>query len=337
MRLGLRYDMRVPEFGAPPAGLYAAAVEQCAWADQLGFDYVHLAEHHGAEDGYCPSPLILGAAIASATRNLQLRFSALVVTMHDPLRLAEDLAVLDLISGGGRIRVIAGIGYRPHEFAMFGVDFAQRARQFEQKLEVLRQAWTGEPFAYRGTTVRVTPTPCTPGGPAIYLGGSAVPSARRAARLGYGYCPTSEELYEVYERECAKLGRPAPEPFSRQGPVFLHVTDDPDRDWPALAPHIVHATNLYAQWARERPDDTSNGLWREVSGVEDLKADPNIWVVTPEECVRRARRLRADDELRFHPLLGGLPPEVSWRSLRLFADEVLPCLERARAAVPAAS
>src|SRR6266536_3793764 len=198
MRLGLRYDMRVPEFGAPPAGLYAAAVEQCAWADQLGFDYVHLAEHHGAEDGYCPSPLILGAAIASATRNLQLRFSALVLTMHDPLRLAEDLAVLDLISGGGRIRVIAGIGYRPHEFAMFGVDFAQRARQFEQKLEVLRQAWTGEPFAYRGTTVRVTPTPCTPGGPAIYLGGSAVPSARRAARLGYGYCPTSEELYEVY-------------------------------------------------------------------------------------------------------------------------------------------
>jgi alkanesulfonate monooxygenase SsuD/methylene tetrahydromethanopterin reductase-like flavin-dependent oxidoreductase (luciferase family) len=327
VKIGLRYDMRAPAFGAPATELYAAAVEQCAWADRLGFDYVHLAEHHAAEDSYCPSPLILAAAIASRTDRIELHFSALVVTMHDPIRLAEDLAVLDVITGGGRISVTAGIGYRPLEFELFGVDYRTRAQRFEQALGVLRDAWSGNEFSYRGATVRVTPAPVTPGGPPVHLGGSAIPSARRAARLGYGYRPTSEHLYETFQRECRELGRPAPEPFSRHVPAFVYVTEDPDRDWPILAPHVLHASNLYARWARERPNAPANGPWRELSGVADLKADPNLWVITPEECVRRARELRGIDELRFHPLLGGLPPELSWRSLKLFEAKVLPNLD----------
>jgi alkanesulfonate monooxygenase SsuD/methylene tetrahydromethanopterin reductase-like flavin-dependent oxidoreductase (luciferase family) len=291
---------------------------------------VHLAEHHAAEDSYCPSPLILAAAIASRTVRIELHFSALVVTMHDPIRLAEDLAVLDVITGGGRISVIAGIGYRPLEFELFGVDYRTRAQRFEQVLSVLRDAWSGNEFSYRGATVHVTPAPVTPGGPPVYLGGSAAPSARRAARLGYGYRPTSEHLYETFQRECRELGRPAPEPFSRHIPAFVYVTEDPDRDWPILAPHVLHASNLYARWARERPNAPDNGPWRELSGVADLKADPNLWVITPEECVRRARELRSIDELRFHPLLGGLPPELSWRSLKLFEAKVLPNLDTTR-------
>jgi alkanesulfonate monooxygenase SsuD/methylene tetrahydromethanopterin reductase-like flavin-dependent oxidoreductase (luciferase family) len=324
MRLGLRYDMSAPAFGAPTTELYAAAVKQCAWADKLGFDYVHLAEHHAAEDSYCPSPLILAAAIASRTERIELRFSALVVTMHDPVRLAEDLAVLDVITGGGRISVTAGMGYRPLEFGLFGVDYETRAQRFEHVLGVLRDAWSGKEFSHRGVTVRVTPAPVTPGGPPVYLAGSAAASARRAARLGYGYRPVSEQLYETFQRECRELGAPAPEPFSRHAPAFLYLTEDPDRDWPLLAPHVLHASNLYAQWARERPNAPTNGYWRELSGIADLKADPNLWVITPEECVRRARELRSTDELRFHPLLGGLPPELSWRSLTLFEAKVLP-------------
>jgi alkanesulfonate monooxygenase SsuD/methylene tetrahydromethanopterin reductase-like flavin-dependent oxidoreductase (luciferase family) len=327
MKLGLRYDMRAPALGAPATALYAAAIEQSAWADHLGFDYVHLAEHHGAEDNYCPSPLILGAAIASRTKTIELHFSALVVTMHDPIRLAEDLAVLDLITGGNRISITAGIGYRPLEFDMFGVDFERRAERFEEILRVLHEAWSGKAFSYRDTIVQVTPPPVTPGGPPIFLGGSAIRSAKRAARLGYGYRPTSEVLYEAYERECQKVGGLAPEPFSRQGPAFLYLTDDPERDWPIVAPHVLHASNLYAQWARERPNATDNGTWQELSSIEDLKADPNLWVITPEECLARTQELRSDDELRFHPLLGGLAPELSWRSLELFASDVLPHIE----------
>ena len=336
MKIGLRYDMRAPDLGpgsASASALYAAAVEQCVWADERGFDTVYLAEHHGAEDNYCPSPMILAAAIAGATKNIELHFSALCITMHQPLRLAEDLAVLDLIAGPGRILITAGIGYRPHEFEMFGVDFPNRAKIFEATLEVLQQAWTGEPFEFEGKTVRVTPKPGSPNGPTIYIGGNAKPSARRAARLGLGYRPATKELYEYYQEECSKLGRPTPEPFPEHGPAFVYVTEDPEKSLAQIAPHLVHASNMYAQWAKERGNVTVNGYWQEKEGIESIKAYPAMWILTPEEAVERCRALNDDYELRLHPLLGGLPPELSWQSLELLADKVLPQLTPTPAAV----
>ncbi|HWD03506.1 MAG TPA: LLM class flavin-dependent oxidoreductase [Amycolatopsis sp.] len=327
MKIGLRYDMRAPDLGpgsAAPAALYEAAVEQVVWADEKGFDAVYLAEHHGAEDNYCPAPMILAAAMAGATRSIALHLSALCVTMHHPLRLAEDLAVLDLVAGSGRLLVTAGMGYRPHEFEMFGVDHADRAQVYEQALEVLAKAWTGEEFVFGGTKVRVTPKAASPGGPTLYIGGNAKPSARRAARLGLGYRPASKELYEYYEGECAKLGLPAPEPFPAHGPAFVHVTEDPERTLAQLAPHLVHASTMYARWAGERSGTKSNGYWAELDGVASIKADPNMWIVTPAEAVERLASLPPDYELRLHPLLGGIPPELAWESLRLLADQVLP-------------
>ena len=332
MKIGLRYDMRAPDLGpaAPsPAELYAAAVEQVRWADARGFDAVYLAEHHGAEDGYCPSPLVLASALAGSTRTITLHLSALCITLHHPLRLAEDLAVLDLLAGAGRLLVTAGMGYRPHEFAMFGVEYADRAAVYERNLDILRRAWSGEAFDRDGAAVRVTPSPATPGGPTVYVGGTGRRSARRAARLGLGYRPSSRELYAYYESECARLGRPRPEPFPEHGPAFVHVTDDPERDLTRLAPHLVHASNLYARWAGERGAGAANGYWSAQDGVESLRADPAMWVLTPEELVDRCRVLPPDYELRLHPLLGGIAPELSWQSLELLADRVLPALEPA--------
>lgn len=324
--------MRAPDLGpgSPTASeLYATAVEQCQWADGLGFETVYLAEHHGAEDGYCPAPMTLGAAIAGGTEKIAIHFSALCITMHHPLRLAEDLAVLDLIAGPGRVLITAGMGYRPLEFEMFGVDYPNRAEVYESTLEVLRRAWTGEEFEFEGRTVRVTPRPGTPDGPTIFIGGNAKPSARRAARLGLGYRPASRELYEYFQQQCVELGRPAPEPFPEHGPAFLFVTEDPERSLQQIGPHLEHASNLYAQWGKERSRGSDNAYWAQKDGVESIRADPNMWILTPDEAVRRCRELPEDFELRMHPLLGGLPPELSWESLELFRDRVLPTLRRA--------
>src|ERR1700749_3884231 len=114
MRLSLRYDMRAPAIGAPAEVLYAASLDQCEWADKLGFDTVYLAEHHGADDGYCASPIVQLASIAGRTSRMRLPLSALLPVLHNPLRLAEDLATLDIISRG-RVDITAGLGYRPHE------------------------------------------------------------------------------------------------------------------------------------------------------------------------------------------------------------------------------
>src|SRR5215469_12722313 len=107
----LAFDMRAPDFGADPVALYRAAVEQSAWADRHGFSSVTVMEHHATTDGYLPSPIVLGSAIAGVTKAVDVRLSLILLPLYDPLRAAEDLAVLDLVSEG-RLRLTVGLGYR---------------------------------------------------------------------------------------------------------------------------------------------------------------------------------------------------------------------------------
>jgi alkanesulfonate monooxygenase SsuD/methylene tetrahydromethanopterin reductase-like flavin-dependent oxidoreductase (luciferase family) len=325
LKLTLRYDMRGPAIGAPLDELYEACLDQCEWADRLGFDMVYFGEHHGAEDGYCPYPVLLAGAAAARTSRITLHVSALVVTLHDPLRLAEDLALVDLMSRG-RLMVTMGIGYRPHEFEMFGVDPSQRVAIMEETVDTLRKAWTGEPFQFRGRTVRVTPRPYQKDGPKLIMGGSTHASARRAARSGLDYYPGHPDFYETYKAERKALGLPEPEPMAKWGPNALYVTHDPERAWAEVGPHILYTTNSYAEWATERGSGATT--YKPVQKVEDLKAFPNFQVVTPEQAIAYARTLGPDGRLSIQPLIGGLPPEIAWRSLDLFERQVMPGLRR---------
>lgn len=327
MQLNLRYDMNSPSFGAPHPALYRTAIEQAAWADKLGFTQVFLAEHHGAEDGYCPSSMVQAASIFAVTQRIFVHLSALVVTMHDPLRLAEDLAVLDNISNG-RIWLTAGMGYRPHEFEMFGKDITKRLGLMNKALDTLKKAWGGEPFEYEGRMVRVTPKGVQPGGPKIYMGGSTDKSAIRAAKGGYQYFPGHPGLWDLYAEERAKLGFPPPEPIVKSIASFLYITDNPERDWPRVAPHVAYATNTYAEWAKERGGGDT--LYKAAETVDALKAMPNIKVLTPEQCFEWLKTQPANAGINFHALLGGLDPDLSWASLLLFEKEVLPRLVDAR-------
>jgi alkanesulfonate monooxygenase SsuD/methylene tetrahydromethanopterin reductase-like flavin-dependent oxidoreductase (luciferase family) len=323
MQLNLRYDMNSPDFGAPHPALYRAAIEQAAWADKLGFTQVFLAEHHGAEHGYCPSPMVQAASIFGATEQIKVHLSALVVTLHDPLRLAEDLAVLDNLSNG-RLWITVGMGYRPHEFEMFGLDMSKRLALQTRALDTLKKAWSGQPFEYEGRMVRVTPVGVQPGGPKIYMGGSTDKSAIRAGKGGYQYFPGHPDLFKIYAEEREKAGFPAPEVQMQPAASFLYVSDYPDRDWPLVAPHVAYATNTYAEWAKER--GVGDTRYKAAETIEALKAMPNIKVLTPDQCFDYLASLGADTAVTFHALLGGLDPELSWRSLRLFERDVLPRL-----------
>jgi alkanesulfonate monooxygenase SsuD/methylene tetrahydromethanopterin reductase-like flavin-dependent oxidoreductase (luciferase family) len=323
VELNLRYDMNSPDFGAPHPAMYRAAIEQSAWADRLGFNQLFLAEHHGAEHGYCPSPMIQAASIFAVTRQILVHLSALVVTLQEPLRLAEDLAVLDNISDG-RIVLTAGMGYRPHEFEMFGRDMTKKLGLMNAALDTFKKAWTGEPFDYQGRTVRVTPRPVRPGGPKIYMGGSTDKSAIRAGRGGYQYFPGHPDLFEIYKAERAAAGFPEPEPLLKPSASFLYVSDDPERDWATIGPHVAYATNTYAEWAKER--GVGETRYKAALSLDDLKNMPNIQVLTPEACYAYIRDRGPDSQVTFHALLGGLDPELSWKSLRLFEREVHPRL-----------
>jgi alkanesulfonate monooxygenase SsuD/methylene tetrahydromethanopterin reductase-like flavin-dependent oxidoreductase (luciferase family) len=325
MRMTLRYDMRQPDAKADKHRQYEACIEQCVWADRLGFEEVFIGEHHGADDGYIPSAMILASAIAARTKNIKLHLSALLLPMHHPLRLAEDLAVLDIVSNG-RVKITAGMGYRPSEFEMLGVDHSRRLRIYLDAIDTLHKAWTGEPFEFQGRTVRVRPTPIQPGGPKIIMGGSVEAAAERAARMGLDFMPGHPALYETYKAERAKLGMPPPPPLPNFGPTFIYVTRDPEAAWPVVAPHILHATNSYAAWAKERGKGST--LYSELGNIDEIKANPLYQVVTPVQAVDFAQSLEPHGELQFQPLFGGLDPAVAWESLELFERESLPLMKQ---------
>ncbi|MGH9231895.1 MAG: LLM class flavin-dependent oxidoreductase [Acidimicrobiales bacterium] len=317
--LALRYDLRAPAFGPPAEALYQAALEQCAWAEDHGFLMATLSEHHGSDDGYCPSPLVMAAAIAGRTRTLRILIAALVLPLYDPIRLAEDLAVLDLASGG-RIDIVLGAGYRPEELAMFGRALDERVPLLEEGIAVLRSAWTGEEFEYRGRRVRVTPRPARPEGPGLIMGGATPAAARRAARLGAGFLPVDASLWAPYEEACRALGREAGPPPPVGGPKFIHVADDPDEAWRRIAPHALHETNSYGGWLASAD---ALGPYETSDDADALRARGDYLVLTPDECVER---VRTTGSLLLHPLMGGLDPDLAWESLELVASKVIPRL-----------
>ncbi len=317
--LQIRFDMRAPDFGAPRDSLYGAALEMAEFVDQLGFQALGLAEHHGVEDGYCSSAITLAAAMAARTRQIGLRLSAIVVPLHDPLRLAEEIAILDIIAKG-RVTLVAVGGYIPDEFVMFGKEYAHRGRMVEETIQTLRQAWTGEAFTYHGRTVRVTPKPCNSHVP-IFMGGSAPVAARRAGRIADGFITHDPDLYQIYFDEAVRHGK-NPEAYGMPGPAAVFVAEDPDKAWEWIAPHAMHETVSYGQWQAAQ---NVSGAYRLVPSLDELKASGIYAVVTPEDCVALARKIEG---LTFHPLLGGLPPEIGWKSLKLFAEKVLPELKR---------
>ncbi len=322
LRLQIRFDLRAPSFGPPIERLYAAALEQAAWADAHGFEAVMVSEHHGASDSYLPSPLVVAAALAARTKRIRLRTGALVLPLHDPVRVAEDVAVLDLLSGG-RAEIMIAAGYVPSEFAMFGRDLRERARLLEEGIAVLEKAWTGEPFDYQGRRVQVTPRPLQTPRPPILLGGSTVSSAKRAARLADGYIPTIPNLFKIYEEECARLGK-KPAPREGGGPLFLHLAKDPEEGWANVGRHVLHDVNAYATWAEQAGVASPFARSADLDAVKRTGA---YQVMTPEACLAMCRALRDGSVLMFHPLLGGIDPDVANESLELFAREVWPRLE----------
>ncbi|MDT0390655.1 LLM class flavin-dependent oxidoreductase [Streptomyces dubilierae] len=317
----VRFNLVAP--GASPAELdarYRAALEMAAYADDRGVGTVQTEEHHGAENNWLPCPFAFAGAVFGATRRVAVTVSAIIGPLHDPLRLAEEIAVLDLLSGG-RLVTVAGIGYRPEEYAHFGVDFTRRGKLQDEVLQTLLRAWTGEPFPYRGRTVRVTPRPGTAPHPLLLVGGSSRAAARRAARLGLPFFPSAHlpELEAYYKERLVEYGTEGWVMMPAAETPLLHVAEDPDRAWARYGRHFLHEARTYASW---QSGAVRSAVRSAATSVAELRAEGVYRILTPEQCAGLGL-----GSYVLHPLAGGMPVEEGWRSLQLFCERVLPGLQ----------
>jgi alkanesulfonate monooxygenase SsuD/methylene tetrahydromethanopterin reductase-like flavin-dependent oxidoreductase (luciferase family) len=321
---------------------YREGLEFAAEADRLGIDIILCPEHHGEESGYVPSPIVAAAAVAAATRNCRIGTGIALAPLYGhPLRMAEDLTVLDNLSGG-RLEIGLGQGYRPSEFEAYGWRYQTRTRAFEEAIHILEQAWTGESFDFTGDIYsvhqgRLRPKPLQSRLP-LWLGATAPPARARVIRHRAGLMLNALAELEPTARQIASFDRQANE--AGVGPL------------PKMLSREV-LIGESAQDAMKRYDEFLNYLYRvqyspERTGMTYVDADTGErlpltadhpyylsepfmherWFVgSPDEIAERIvawqPRLKLDT-LLFHARLPGMSLKRGVEEVELFLTEVAP-------------
>lgn len=330
LRLGVVYDFRnPPESGMKTQDLYAAIMEQVTGLDALGLDLVWFTEHHFVEDGYLPSWIPVASAMAARTNHVRFSCDVCLLPFNHPIRLAEDLAVLDNLSGG-RVEIGVGMGYAPHEFRGFGFPASRRVSLTDEGLEVLSRAFTGERFSFSGKRyqfedVKITPGYVQPGGPPLWVAAMAPAGAARAARFGANLLPQGPrgQSLDAWRTALTDSGR---DPGKYRVGIIKSclVTDDRERDWPPVRDGERRRMAVYGQF-RE-----AAGGHGGVAGITEEARIPQTWVVgNVDECVTQLAAFIREYELTdivTWAVPPGMRPDQTTPSLERFARDVAPRL-----------
>ena len=331
-----------PRDARSDTAIYADVLDLCAAAERLGFDAVWLSEHHFVDDGYMPSLLPVAAAIAARTTRVQIGTGVLIAPLHDPLRLAEDAATVDLLSAG-RLVLGLGAGYRDEEFAGFGQDKAALGVVMDETLTLLHTAWAGRPVRHRGAEVLLRPRPHRNGGPPIWLGARSGPAIRRAARLADGLLAarvTPEQFaaqVRVLDEALATVGRdPAEVTVSVHCPVFAWPGPGA---WPLVEPHL-----FYSEWKYQDMVGTPYGQRAGQSPVPPTPTAPPALTDQAREKLRVGALVGSPAEVArvigayaagagphpFHFVARlywpGMDPALMREAMAVFAAEVMPAV-----------
>jgi len=328
LTFGYLYDFRnPPQFHRPWDALYSEILDIIAWTEGAGFEGAWVPEHHLADDGYMPSPLVALAAIAARTKRIKLGTAIALAPLYNPTRFAEDCAVLDIIAGG-RLEIGLAIGYRRRETAAFGVEFTKRGRMFDEWLEIVTRLWAGETLDFNGQHyafkgAKVMP-PAPRGRIPLYIGGFADKSVERVVRYGDGYVG-SDHVCKAYVDRLRELGRDPASAKVRITGLMTVVAHDPPAAMEELAPYFHHVNNSYGEWFCE---DQALGLkdgFRPMS-LDQFKASGTLQIVTPDAAVAMFKELQTRMPLDHYMMMlpPGLPAKRFMHYAEIFAKEVMP-------------
>ena len=330
IRFGLWYDFRnPPAWKRPYDQLYNEIIDQIVWGEENGFDDIWLSEHHFIEDGYSPSLLPIAGAIASRTKNIHIGTSVMLLPFHNPVRLAEDAATVDVISGG-RFELGVGVGYKVEEFESFAISSKERGARTNEGLEIIRRLWEGETLTFEGkyytvTKAKLTPEPIQQPRPPIWVGGFTPPALRRAAKYGDGYIGVGplKEAYERYVTALEKVGKSTTDIRLAGGYFWLIPSEDPDKTWNEAAEHVRYQVNAYAEWSEK----AGMPLFPKVPDTDALRESGLFQVVDVDTCIQMIRDYALETPLTHYyswTLPPGLPASWIQPHLELFTSRVIP-------------
>ena len=320
MRFGVYFDVRNPPgWRQDWARLYSFTLEMCEEAERLGADSAWFSEHHLFEDGYLPQPLTFAAAAAARTRQIRIGTAVLIAPLRRAIHLAEEAAVVDVLSDG-RLDLGLGAGYRQPEFDAYGAVLGDRYRTTDQIVLDLRRAWTEG---------RVTPPPRQSPVP-IWLGYNGPRGAVRAGRLGTGLLSLNPDLIAPYRQGLLEAGLD-PDGGRMSGVLNVWVSPDPGRDWPQVAKHHAYQWDSYRRYLVEgtgrpnpRPIDPersrANGL---APGLG------NLLVATPEDAADAISERLAGlpvDTVFCWASLAGMPEEMVAAHVQTLCTKLRPLL-----------
>jgi probable F420-dependent oxidoreductase len=323
---------------SPPRGEHLdraidEVIAEAQMAEANGFDSCFFGEHHQDRDGFLPSPLIVATAVAARTRRLRVGTSVILLPLHHPVRIAEDVVTLDLVSKG-RVTLGVGVGYQPEDFRAFGVPIAERAGRFEEGVEIIRRCWSGEPFSFRGAhftleDVQIRPRPYQQPAPPLWIGASVTAAVRRAGQLGDAFVGTPSTSLETAMRQVDAYTEAA-KAAGRQPRVVLMrdawVADTRAEAEAVYGPEVMTAYRYY--WDHRLAEFRNIPAGAEFS-LATLAPDRLI-VGDPETCVREFHRWKDATGADYfllrlrHAHSGGPPHEAIARAIKRFGDRVLP-------------
>ena len=334
LTFGYLCDFRNPkQWRRPWTSVYAEILDFIAWSESAGFAGAWVPEHHGADDGYMPSPLVVLAAIAARTKKIKLGSAIALAPLYHPVRFAEECAVLDILSAG-RLEMGIAIGYRRREEEAYGVDFSARGRRTDEFLEIVTRLWAGETVSFEGShfeikNAAIVPGP-TQGRIPLFIGGFTDKALERTAKFGDGYFGNME-ICDLYAEKLRAAGKdPAAGRVRIQG-LFTVVAHDPEKAMEELAPYFLHVNNSYGQWLNEDRAATGFGetaLLKPMS-LEAFKTSGILQILSPGQAIDLFNTMRAKAPVEHFMMMlpPGLTPAKFVPYAEVFAQEVIPAFQ----------
>ena len=339
---GLVTAQRSPDDPTSWTQVYDDVLAVAGAVEAAGFDGLWVSEHHFTDDGYMSGLFPVLGALAASTTSLALGTNVALAPLYNPLRLAEDAAVVDLLSHG-RLLLGLAIGYRDEEFDALGVPKRERVARLVECVEICRKAWTGERFDHAGVTTTVEglvvrPAPATP--PPLWLGGWVDATIERAARLGDGYISPVGDLadteyrVEVLDRASELAGRSAPLPIATATWCAMSASASVSRG-------VAHLYDRYANWYSSSTDvgggQAVGEMISQILGMPTEHLPPTIVSGSPEQVLEALLPLATrfsgsrDHRLCVRLQYPGMARSEVLEQIEAFATEVAPELRRAAA------